>query len=303
MIIWRITDGKAGHDSQSRGLIQALNACTACTSFEVDAPSVLSILIDFLCRRFSAAVDLPNPDLIIGAGHATHLPMLAARQARGGKVVVLMQPSLPLHWFDLCLIPKHDDPKTINNVIVTEGPLNQIIPSTEHRTDQGLILLGGPSRHYEWSANKIIEQIKMIIKKDPRRWVLTDSPRTPDITRHSLLQLGNDSALTYQPYTECGPDWLPQQLRFTGTVWVSRDSMSMIYEALTSGAAVGVLDVPRKKNDRIIHAVDTLINTKQVISYQNWHKGASLFPPATPLHEAKRCARLILERLSLIKNG
>lgn len=300
MIIWRITDGKAGHDAQSRGLTEALNTLVACSGYEITAPSFFSVLIDFFSRRFSAGAGLPDPDIILGAGHATHLPMLAAHRARGGKTVVLMRPSLPVRWFDLCLIPEHDRPATESNVIATRGALNQIVPSAKHRPDRGLILIGGSSRHYGWDNDDIIEQVLTIIKNDPRRWTITDSPRTPASTRHGLLQLTH-AALEYVPYVECPPGWLQHQLCYASAVWVTRDSISMVYEALTAGAAVGLLVVPEKKNSRVVRAIHALIESKQVTAYPDWRDGgAPLSPLATPLYESKRCARLVLERFSLM---
>ena len=49
-----------------------------------------------------------SPDLIIGAGHQLHKPMLRTRWHLGGRCVVLMRPSLPSFLFDLALVPQHD---------------------------------------------------------------------------------------------------------------------------------------------------------------------------------------------------
>jgi mitochondrial fission protein ELM1 len=303
LIIWRISDGKAGHDAQSRGLTAELDKLIACRIYEIPAPSIFTTLFDFFARRFPAAAELPDPDIIIGAGHAAHFPMLAARRARGGRTVVLMQPSLPLSWFDLCLVPEHDEPHPAANVVVTTGPLNPVVPSADHQAGRGLILIGGPSRHYGWNGDAIIEQVRTITGKIPHQWILTNSPRTPVETAHGLSRLARDG-VTYLPYSECAAGWLPRQLQLAGEVWVSRDSMSMIFEALTAGAAVGVLDVPEKgkRNDRVVRAIDGLINKKWITTYQDWHNGTALTSPATPLHEAARCARLLLERFSFKEN-
>ena len=224
--------------------------------------------------------------------------MLAARRARGGNIVVLMRPSLPLRWFDLCLVPKHDCPPSATNVIVSHGTINPIIPTGEHRPDRGLILIGGPSRHYGWDNGEINAQIRDIVNSGDGKWILSDSPRTPEDTRRSFLQLTFNN-LEYVPYHACAPGWLPQQLGCAGVVWVSRDSMTMIYESLTSGAAVGLLDVPAQKNDRIVRAIEPLITENLVTPFQHWRDGIPLSPAAIPLNEADRCARALLERLGL----
>jgi mitochondrial fission protein ELM1 len=57
----------------------------------------------------------------------------------------------------------------------------------------------------------------------------------------------SDGALTIVPFAATSPDWLPTQLARADQAWVTADSVSMVYEALTAGAAVGVLDVPRPR--------------------------------------------------------
>ena len=84
-------------------------------------------------ERLSSYWTLPTPDLLLGAGHHTHLSLLAARRIRGGKVVVLMRPSLPPGLFDLCLIPEHDAPPARPNVLATRGALNRIQPAATLR--------------------------------------------------------------------------------------------------------------------------------------------------------------------------
>lgn len=224
--------------------------------------------------------------------------MLVARHVRGGKLVVLMQPSLPIRWFDLCLIPEHDEPPNNNRIIVTKGALNTVVPTADHQAGAGLILVGGPSRHYYWDHDALMEQITTIVSDGELKWYITDSPRTPELTRNRLSMLAAENT-THRPYVDCDADWLPDQLRHAGTVWVTRDSVSMIYEALTAGAAVGVIDVPRKKSSRMTRAIDSLISSEQVTSYAGWQNGACPAPPVTPLNEAARCAQLILERFPL----
>ena len=78
--------------------------------------------------------------------------MLNARRVRGGKVVVLMKPSLPAAWFDLCVIPAHDRPRRADNILVTRGVLNRVRHDGCKDARAGLILVGGPSAHVTWSG-------------------------------------------------------------------------------------------------------------------------------------------------------
>ncbi|MEE9343285.1 MAG: ELM1/GtrOC1 family putative glycosyltransferase, partial [Gammaproteobacteria bacterium] len=126
MIIWRFVDDRPGHENQTQGLIQALQALSDMTVFEINVLHQLSKPWHWLTKYFPAGDAIPAPDLLLGAGHATHWPMLVARHTFGGRVVVLMQPSFPLCWFDLCVIPEHDHPDNSKSVFVTKGVLNKV---------------------------------------------------------------------------------------------------------------------------------------------------------------------------------
>jgi hypothetical protein len=94
-------------------------------------------------------------------------------------------------------------------------------------------------------------------------------------------------------HRETDPNWLTAELARAEVVWVSSDSVSMIYEALTAGAAVGVIDVPARRRDRITAIAGELATRGTVTLYEDWGNGTALTARA-PLAEARRCADLIL---------
>ena len=145
--IWRFTDEKSGHDSQSNGLCAALGELSSINQFDLPVDSFINCLRNLLFKKFPKGNNLPNPDIIVGAGHGTHFSMLTARYIRKGKIIVLMKPSLPLNLFDICIIPKHDCPPEKKNVIETTGALNSIKFNKNKIKQTGLILIGGPSNH------------------------------------------------------------------------------------------------------------------------------------------------------------
>ena len=105
--------------------------------------------------------------------------MLAVRRAFGGRAIVLMKPSLPMRFFDLCIIPEHDGVRPGKNVLLSEGVLNRMEPGTEKDPHKGLILLGGPSAHYGWDEKHLLQQIAEVIRQDPRAWIVATSRRNP----------------------------------------------------------------------------------------------------------------------------
>jgi mitochondrial fission protein ELM1 len=101
--------------------------------------------------------------------------------------------------------------------------------------------------------------------------------------------------VSFTPYPDTSPEWVADQLRSAATVWVSCDSVSMMFEALTAGAAVGLITVPVRRHDRITAIAADLCARKLVTSVDDWRNGEAL-TGGERLAEARRCAALIAER-------
>lgn len=292
LIIWRLIDGKPGHEKQSFGLAQALSRHVAAKIHDIRVDAQGSYLLGWLLGRFPAGSELPDPHILIGAGHRTHLALLAARRARGGRAVVLMQPSLPTRLFDLCLIPAHDEPAAGPNIVTTRGALNAVSPSRQHDPKRGLILVGGPSSHYAWDNGHITGQIEQLIWQTPDvQWRLTSSRRTP---ADFLSQLPHMTKLEIFPVETTPPGWLEAELAQAGQAWVSEDSVSMVYEALTAGCAVGLLRLPGTQDNRVARGVARLIREGWLTPFETWQPGQPMLAAPEGFDEADRCARRIL---------
>ncbi len=300
LVVWHFSDDKAGHDNQIRGLLRALSKRAALQIHTLHMPEpnarrCLATLANLLRGRCPSGRHLPDPDFIVGAGHSTHLPMLAARRARGGRVVVFMKPSLPLRCFDLCIVPQHDAVPARANVLQTRGPLNVIEPASNKLDYHGLILLGGPSKHHRWSDQAMLENIATLVHRDHKwSWTVAGSRRTPESMEHMLLT-AQLPKLAYVAARDTGPEWLPFRLAEAPQVWVTEDSMSMVYEALSANAAVGVLPVPRRGFSRVSRDMEQLLAEGLLTSFDAWCNGQALRQPAQPFNEAARCAQWIVE--------
>ena len=302
LIVWRIVDGKPGHESQTAGLVQALARLRPVKHFDVPTVGRLEALVSWLVGRFSPGKALPAPDFILGAGHRTHGAMLAARRAWGGKAVVLMKPSLPLGFFDLCFIPQHDGVDAAPNVEMTRGALNTIQPSSAADPGRGLFLVGGPSAHHGWDEPALLAQILRIVQANREvSWILTTSRRTPDTTERALKVLSEPN-LEVVPYAATERGWVGERLQECAHAWVSEDSVSMVYEALTAGARVGLLSVPAKKGlSRVQAGVEALVADGYVarLGADSVLSDESGAVARLPFCEADRCAELVLERFML----
>ncbi|MGI9429466.1 MAG: mitochondrial fission ELM1 family protein [Bythopirellula sp.] len=297
IVLWQIHDDKPGHLNQLRGLTDALAELLPLQVDRLPAPSRRSSLAALWSKKIAPGERLPAPQLILGAGHSTHLAMLAVRRAYGGRTIVLMKPSLPARLFDLCLVPEHDHRVESDRVVVTRGVLNVIRPSPAHDEQSGLLLIGGPSAAHGWSEQRVLEQITAVTTTRPDiGWQLTDSRRTPAtlLTRLAALKIAN---LRIVPHQDTAADWVPLQLAKASQVWVSEDSVSMVYESLTSGAAVGLLEVPSIRRGRVAAGVAALVRNGWVTHFGDWQPGCRLAPPPQQLDEARRCAQIVCQRM------
>ncbi len=295
LVIWRFIDGKPGHENQTLGLSRALADLRPVDVHDVPVRKHWRGWLDLLLARCPLGAALPNPDLLIGAGHATHLPLLACRRVRGGRAVVLMKPGLPPAWFDLCLIPEHDGVAPSVRVLTTRGVLNPISPSARKDPGFGVILVGGPSRHYGWDAVTLMQQVAAIVANDSRHWTLATSRRTPADTLAALQGIEAEN-LQVVPSEQTASGWLAAQLEAASVAWVTEDSVSMLYEALTSGAACGVLPGVMRRAGRVRAGLQALLDAAVVRTFDDWQQGRPPQPPEQPFNEAARCARTIVEK-------
>ena len=299
--IWRFIDGKPGHEKQSLGLVLALAKLQDVNCHEIKVgDSGFKNLLDYCFGRSKEGIDLPRPDLLIGTGHRTHLPMLAAKRAYGGKSIVLMKPSLPYSFFDLCLVPEHDNPPERANIISTIGALNSLGLDgyVKKKPSSHLILIGGPSPHYLWDNNLIIEQIEQIVKKEQKSiqpCVLTTSPRTPKEFIEKLRERKLYDLKVYH-FKDTKPGWVEEMLLASENAWVTPDSVSMTYEALSAGCQTGILELhPNKSNPRITHSIQALIKNEYIRTQKGFlyekQKSNKKFTS-----QATACAKVIIQK-------
>lgn len=295
LVIWRLSDGKPGHMQQSLGLVRALQQFTSCEVFDIDMTRHPVGLVDLLRSRFPAPDTQRQPRLVIGAGHATHLGLLAAKRATGAHAVVLMKPSLPAFLFDSVIAPRHDGMAESPRVLNTRGVLNPMQPAGK-QANSLLFLLGGESKHARWDDAVVLRQLEALVQAQPGAdWCMADSRRTPEALSKELHgRYGN----RFQPWQNCPPGWLAQRLASTETVWVSEDSVSMLYEALTAGCRVGLLTLPgRDEKSRVMRGIQELVRANIVTRFEEWAAGERLLPVAPGFNEAARAAEWLLARL------
>ena len=295
MHIVYVSDGKAGHRSQAVGLYKAIQRnSTQSVSFQEISIAQLPIL--GLCAgMFTHHIDAVSqaPDYIIGVGsHTQSRVLLLGKVYQQAKTIILMKPNFPFSWFDHVIIPEHDGIAELGNVILTKGALNPIVNEHRHQANRILIALGGSSKRHQWDNEKVLHAVQQIAEQNPQaEIILTTSRRTPA----DFLDLLNEQSFAGQlqifPVEQTPQGWIFEEMQQAEAVWVTEDSVSMIYEALTAGCRVGVIQIDRLKQDRIVKSVDALLE-KNIVSK---HFEIAQLAENTPFEEAQRVALKLLQ--------
>jgi len=226
----------------------------------------------------------------------------SGRSGQQQRLVTCMTPDVLLRKkFDLCFVPVHDEPAAEDNIFITVGPPNTLRYVGKHQDDRGLILVGGVDvKSHIWKSEEVAAQILIIIDRNPALyWTISSSPRTPEKTCQALETMAASMPnVTFYRASETPSGWIEEQYALNRTVWVTADSISMVYEALTAGCSVGVLPVEWVHSDnKFIKSLNFLTKKEMIIAFEAWQQGTSMPDRKDELlNESKRCAEEILRK-------
>lgn len=304
-----LLDGRPGHEKQTRGILYALQQKCPVEIIELKVGR-LALLAEvmqtgrlFLPGSIDSAADWPigKIDLVLGTGSRTHLPMLCYKKKHAVPVLTCMAPPRYLrHRFDLCFIPEHDGVAAGNNVMLTVGAPNCSINKNVHHAGCGLIVLGGvDDKSHHWPSRQMVAMIEKIVSIDrDTSWTIASSPRTPPDTVALIPELlPRYDNIAFFDYKDTPPGWIEEQYDRSSVVWVSADSISMVYEALSAGCRVGILPVQwRRKNGKFSRNQQILLDKELVTPFDAWQQGEIALREPKELNEAQRCAEEIVQR-------
>lgn len=300
-VVWLLTDNKPGHRNQLKGLGNRLRALTGASLYWLDAATVKVQLWRALLASPPSLMPepaLPHPDLVIAAGSSTHRLLLSLRRLRRTKTLVVMKPGFPLSMISGALIPAHDQVQPGPRIFLTNGVMNAITPLAKITDRQeALMLIGGPSPHFDWDDDAIADQASHLISQYPGwRWTISSSRRTPKALQERLDQLTGPRMTVVHPQ-QTHENWLSHQLAASRAVWVTPDSMSMVCEAATSGVPTGLLELTGKSGSRVAKAVAQLVSEGRIA---HWRNHTSVMAGHTgqdnALWEADRAARWVMQQ-------
>lgn len=264
IVIWAISDGRAGIEAQAVGLAEAVGR-------QVRAEIVVKRVgwngrigrlpwwANWLPRRWltpESGIQAPWPDLWIAAGRATLPLSIRAKRWSGGKtyVVQIQDPRVPANMFDLVIPPKHDR-LTGDNILPITGSPHRVTAArleTEYekfkdRIDalprpRVAVLLGGRSRAFDLSALRAAEmahQIQLPLEQEGGSLLMTFSRRTPDQAKALLT-----ARLRHLPgiiWDGAGANPYFAFLAAADYILVTEDSTNMATEAASTGKPVFIL--------------------------------------------------------------
>jgi mitochondrial fission protein ELM1 len=200
----------------------------------------------------------------------------------------------------LCFVPEHDGRTEGGNIMLTVGAPTRSQNKRSHRKECGLILLGGvdPKSHH-WQSRQVIKMVEKIVATDRQKsWTISSSPRTPQDTVVMLKQLSKqyDNSQFFD-YKDTSAGWIEEQYDKNEVVWITADSISMIYEAITAGCRVGIFPMQwRNKKSKFKRNEDVLMAKRLVVPFNSNEEGYRTWGENRELNEAGRCAERILQQ-------
>ena len=270
-----VSDGKAGHENQSRALCAGLGVSCEVTrlAYHSRAAKAASYLWDRLGLRSRKGFDLTpyegKFDAVIGTGSSTFYPVkVLARKLKVPAAAVLYPRGYRLD-FDCIVAPEFDRPPALPNIV--QLPVNLTHTNadfyekgvaafrqrhTPARPAVGLII-GGPNPFARMEADDMARQFDRIFAATEgcERWITT-SRRTPHAVEDLVDRLPFDFKLIFSR-DQFNP--IPAFVMLCETLFVTSDSTGMISEAVTRGnARVEILMNLRRQHSKFSRLVQNL---------------------------------------------
>ena len=251
-----LTDGKAGHENQSKAFARALGCDFQLVPVKFKSPihKALSYLFDWMGIRTVSLLDgLDHPSAqptIIGTGSGTFYAAKAlARTTPGAKCGVVLYPrGYSISSFDCVLAPSFDNPAKLPNVI--EIPANLVANDAAFyekgvaafrerysgQTDNLVgVIVGGPNKCSTMTVDWMKAQLDDIFAANAgAQLCVTTSRRTPPAVEALVDSYPWAYKLIYSK-DHFNPS--PAFVQLAKRLYVTAESTGMLSEACTFGTA------------------------------------------------------------------
>ena len=259
-----LTEGLHGMISQAEGLAKALDLDyfhekIELTSFWNYIPPNLTPI-----RKFVFKNQLERDfDVIISCGRKSVIPSIYLKKNSKKKIINIhiQNPKISLNNFDFVVSPDHDSLEG-SNVYTSKGAIhyltikeidenrNYLENKIEKNKDVVSLILGGPTKYYDYSDENMIN-IFSIIKKNlinkNLQLIVIPSNRTPQKTINLAKEYFNTNRIVIDNVDKKA---YLSGLAVSKYIVVTCDSSSMISEAALTGKPIYVAMIPPLKNDK-----------------------------------------------------
>jgi len=300
-----VLDGRPGHEKQTLGIIDALSKRTPVKISSIHTgqgtffsrfQTFVSFLFPFLA---TTDAELKKGSIVLCTGSKTHIKALFIKKKYNIKAYTCMNPGvIGRSLFDCSFIPVHDKVPAGTKVFLSFGAPNSCTFLDRHEKGRALILVGGvdSSSHY-WDSGKIAKMICSVIDDQPENcWTISTSPRTPGSTLEFLKGIAASRRnVTLFDYKDTERGWVEEQYHKNEVVWVTSDSISMLYEAMSAGCQVNIFPMDwKRKKGKFRYNENLLVNKKMVVPFGFSLPSKPTLKKDSTLNEAQRCADYIL---------
>ena len=299
-----LTEGLHGMISQVEGLAKALNLEFFHEKIELN--NFWKLIPPFLTpvKKYVFKNNIKNEfDIIISCGRKSVVPSIYLKKNSNKKIINIhiQNPKVSFNNFNYIIAPEHDGISG-KNVISSKGALHYLTieeiekskdylqNKTNTKKDILTLILGGPTKYYDYSTRNIksiFTKIKKLSEKNNLHLIVIPSNRTPvETVLLAKSELAKDATIIEivdkKAYLSA--------LSIAKYIVVTCDSSSMISEAALTGKPVYVAMIETKRNDKRFKEFRILFENMKILrklddKLETWSY--------EKLDEANRVAKLI----------
>jgi len=263
-VLW-IKDNNIGHEKQVGVLLAELSKQN---NLNIDE-RVINGMFPFF--TYLSDVKENYYDLILGAGHKTYGLLLNTKkyQKINSKTIAILSPTFKKDKFDIICAPIHDNNKfkDSSNVIFYEGSLSKV-SLAEADKNIVMVAIGGKNKHYQFDEESIVNQISFFIALNVNKfcYVFNSRRTSPSLNKRINNLVKNNTNVKFIDFNDSNNATSFESILHKSSMkLITRDSVNMVYESLSSKGETFLMYMESKNNnDKVVKIVNELINNKQV---------------------------------------
>ncbi len=217
-------------------------------------------------------------DVIISCGRKSVIPSIFLKKNSSKKIINIhiQNPKVSLQNFDIVVIPDHDNTQG-PNVLISKGAIHYLTldeinkakdyleNKIENEKDVITLILGGPTKYYNYNNENIIQIFSKIYKQISEKnlqLIVIPSNRTPEKIIQFAKEYFNKNRLIVDTVDKQA---YLSSLALAKYIIVTCDSSSMISEAALTGKPVYVAMIPAARSDKRFEKFRNLLESMNII--------------------------------------